>query len=534
MDVDGNERYQLYRFNLSDHSYERFTDGTLRNYPGYFNARGDLFAYTRTRRVGGDADIYIIDPEQPESKKTVYRPKGGWLLGHWSPAGNQILVWEGISFECLRLHILDVETGKTKDLFPKETSNVNYGYGSAVWSKDGKNIYFVSDKDSEFLTLQRFELSTSNVRPLTAHIPWDVEDCIISPDGNYLALVINEDGISTLHLLDTRSEKIWKANGLPDGLVGTIAFHPQRNEIAFTHVSPEGMASVYSYNVDSKELTRWTHDGSRDADRLPAPRLIHYPTFDKVDGSRRMISAVVFDAPDSFEGPRPVVIQLHGGPMSQARPISSPVHDIQRKEGITMIAPNFRGSSGYGKTFITLDNGYLRENSVKDIGALIDWIATQPDLDAQRIAVAGASYGGYMTLASLVHYSDKLRCGIDLSGISNFITHIENSEYYDQDFDRVEFGDERNPQMRAFLESISPVNQADKIKAPLLVFHGKNDMRVSVFEAQQIVDKARAQGGEVWYIEAANEGHGITKPQNGLYFGAVALAFLKNHLLDKD
>ena len=534
MDVDGDERYQLYRFNLSDKTYHRFTDGTLRNYPGYFNARGDLFAYTKTRcvEVGGDTDIYIIDPEQAEIKKTTYRLKGGWHLGDWSPAGNQILVWKVISYEENRLHILDVETGKMKDLFPKETTNVNYG--SAVWSMDGKTIYFACDKDSEFLTLRRLDLSTGNVRPLTAHIPWDVGQCVRSTDGKYLALRINEDAVWTLYLLDTETEKVRKVDDLPEGLVGGISFRPQRNEIAFTYVCPEGMPSVYSYDVEANEVTRWTDAGSRDTGKLSAPRVIHYPSFDKLDGSPRMISAVVFDAPDSFKGARRVVIQLHGGPMNQARPISSPFHDIVRKEGVTIIAPNFRGSSGYGKTFIALDNCYLRENSVKDIGALFDWIATQPDLDPECIAVVGGSYGGYMTLASLVHYSDKLRCGIDLFGISNFVTLIENSEDMDQDFDRVEFGDERDPKMRAFLESISPLNDADKIKVPLLVFQGKNDPRVPVSESRQVVDKVRAQGGEVWYIEAANEGHGIMKPQNGLYVGAAAFAFLRKHLLEED
>ncbi len=534
MDVDGNERYQLYRFNLSDHTYHRFTDGSSRNYAGYFDARGNLFAYASMQLEGGETFIYTVDPEDPESEKMIYQAKGSWGLGRWSPAANQILVWEGISYEEDRLHILDVETGEMKNLFPNETDKIVHG--AAVWYKDGKSIYFVSNKDSEFLTLRRLDLLTGNVRPLTAHIPWDVEECIVSPDGKYLALRINEDAVSALYLLDTETEKTWKVNGLPDGLVGKIAFHPQRNEIGFTNISPEGMASVYSYNVDANEVTRWTDNGSPDAGKLPAPRLIHYPTFDKVNDKPRMIPAFVFDAAAGFEGSRPVMIDLHGGAgyVGQARPISSPFHDIVRKDGITIIAPNFRGSAGYGKTFIALDDGYLREGGVKDIGALLDWISTQPNLDTQRIAVDGGSYGGYMTLASLTHYSDKLRCGIDVCGIANFVTWLKNTEDYALDFYRTEFGDERDPEMRTFLESISPANHADNIKVPLFVFQGKNDPRVPVSESRQIVDKVRAQGGEVWYIEAANEGHGFSKPQNGVYIGAAAFAFLRKHLLEKD
>jgi len=532
MDVNGDERYQLYRFHLSDKTYHRFTDGALRNYPGYFNARGDIFAYISSRRLGRESDIHIIDPEHPESDRMICETKGLWRLGPWSPVGNQILAWEAVSSELRRVHMLDVETGEMKNLFPNETDKIIHG--AAVWCKDGKSIYFVSDKDSEFMILRRLDLSTGNVRPLSAHIPWDIEDCITSPDGKYLALVINEDGLPTLHLMDTKTERIWKVDDLPDGFLVGIAFHSQRNEIALTIIAPEGIASVYSYNVDSQEMTHWTHGGSRDGDRLPAPRLIHCPTFDKVDGKPRMIPAFVFDAASDFKGRRPVIIEIHGGPMMQAQPISLPPRDFIRKEGVTVICPNYRGSSGYGKTFLGLDDGYSREDGVKDIGALLDWISTQSDLDAQRIAVFGESYGGYMTLASLTQYSDRIRCGIDLYGISNFVTWLENSEDFGQDWRRTEWGDERDPEMRAFLESISPANKADQIKAPLLVFQGRIDPRVPVSESRQIVDRVRAQGGEVWYIEAANEGHGIMRFENGCYVGAAAFAFLEKHLLEKD
>jgi dipeptidyl aminopeptidase/acylaminoacyl peptidase len=532
MDVDGDERYQLYRFNLSDKTYHRFTDGSSRNYSGCFDASGNLFAYTSTGGDRRETYVYIVDLADAESKRMIYQGQGVWWLGRWSPAGNEILLWEGISPGEHRLHVLDVTTGEIKDCLAEETGKVRHV--SAVWSKDGKSIYFVSDKESEFLTLRRLDLSTGNVRPLTAHIAWDVEQCIISPDGNYLALKINEDGFSTLHLLDTKTEEIWKVSDLSDGLIEGIAFHPRHNEVAFTHICPEGIASVYSYNMDSKELTRWTDTDSEDTDTLPPPRVIRYSTFDKVDGKPRMIPAVVFDGAIGLEGPGPVVIDMHGGPWAQSYPIGSPFHDIVRKEGITIITPNFRGSTGYGKTFATLDNGYLREDSVRDIGALLDWISTQPGLDTQRVAVTGASYGGYMVLASLIHHGDRLRCGMDFFGISSLVTWLENSEGSFRDYRRAEIGDERDPEMRAFLKSISPVNHAGKIRVPLFVVHGKNDMRVLISEARQIVDQVRAQGGEVWYIEAANEGHGIMKPQNGLYVGAAAFAFLREHLLEKD
>jgi len=532
MDVDGDERYQLYRFNLSDQTYHLFTDGSSTNVPGYFNREGDSFAYISSQYLGRETDIHIIDPAHPESEKVVYQAKRDFRVGYFSPAGNQLLVSELISKDESRLHILDIETGEMKDLFPNETSKVTYG--SAVWSKDGKSIYFISDKDSEFMTLRCVDLSTGNVRTLTAHIQWDVEECVQSPDGNYLALTINEDALLTLYILDTQTEKTWKVADLPYGMVQWTDFHPQRNEIGFTHFDSENRASIYSYDVDSSKLSCWMHKGSKDADRLPSPKVIHYPTFDKVNDKPRMIPAFVFDSVADFTGPRPVLITLHGGPNGQIRPISPPPFDPVRKEGVTVIAPNFRGSSGYGKTFVRLDDGYLREGCVKDIGALLDWISTQPDLDERRVAVMGGSYGGYIALASLVHYSNRLRCGIDLFGISNFVTWLENIEDYGQDWLRTEFGDERDPEIRAFLESISPLNQAHKIRAPLLVFQGKNDRQIPVSESRQIVEEVRRQGGEVWYIEAANEGHGLMNPGNSLYVNAVAFAFLRKHLLEKD
>jgi dipeptidyl aminopeptidase/acylaminoacyl peptidase len=245
-----------------------------------------------------------------------------------------------------------------------------------------------------------------------------------------------------------------------------------------------------------------------------------------------MISAFLFDPPAEATRPSAVLVNIHGGPEAQAGPIVNPMMDMIRRRGIAVISPNVRGSAGYGKTFLTLDNGRLREDSVRDIGALLDWIATRPELDAERVAVLGGSYGGYMVLASAVHYGERLRCAFEMVGISNFVTFLENTEDYRRDLRRVEYGDERDPEMRVFLESISPSNHADKIRIPLFVFSGKNDPRVPVSEGRQIMETVRANGGDVWYMEAADEGHGVSKPQNMLYLGAAGLAFLEQCLLD--
>ena len=248
---------------------------------------------------------------------------------------------------------------------------------------------------------------------------------------------------------------------------------------------------------------------------------------------RRTIPAFVYRPPaDRFPGPRPVYISIHGGPEAQDRPGFLGSENLFVAEmGIARIVPNVRGSTGYGKTYLQLDNGDKREDTVKDIGALLDWIATQPDLDAKRVMVSGGSYGGYMSLATLVHYSDRLRCGYESVGISNFVTFLENTQDYRRDLRRVEYGDERDPKMRAFLEGIAPAAHADRIRVPLLVAQGANDPRVPLSESDQIVKAVTGNGVPVWYLVGKNEGHGFSKKPNTDYLRETLREFMRRYLL---
>ena len=214
-------------------------------------------------------------------------------------------------------------------------------------------------------------------------------------------------------------------------------------------------------------------------------------------------------------GPHPVLIILHGGPESQFRPGFDPwIQYVVNELGFAVVAPNVRGSSGYGKSYMALDNGTLREDAVKDVGALLVWLGVHSAFDAKHVVVAGGSYGGYLALATLVNYSDRLRGGVDVSGIVDFVSFLTNTAPYRQNLRRAEYGDERDLDMRSFLRRISPITNADRITRPLLVVHGKNDPRVPVCEADQIVNRLRAKGGEVWYLLAADEGHGYRKKHN--------------------
>ncbi len=400
---------------------------------------------------------------------------------------------------------------------------------------DGKGVYLISDHAGEFRRLYELDLASGRLTPLTDSIPWDIEDAALSPDGKTLAFIANVDGVSEVQRLDTETRRIVGQHGLPRGVAGALVFHPKRNEFAVTISSKDSPGDIYSYDLDSKAATRWTFSetGGVDLSTLPEPELIHYPTFDSVDGRPRMIPAFVWKPLPAFSGPRPVLVSIHGGPEGQVRPgfpRSSNLY-LLLESGVAVIEPNVRGSSGYGKSYLLLDNAEKREDSVKDIGALLEWIGTRSDLDASRVAVIGGSYGGYMSLATMTHYSDKLKCGVEIVGISHFGTFLRNTQQYRRHLRRAEYGDESDPKMWDFFETISPLNHADKIRVPMLVAQGKNDPRVPYTESEQIVAKVRANKGEVWYLLADDEGHGFAKKPNRDYFDYATLLFLERYLL---
>jgi dipeptidyl aminopeptidase/acylaminoacyl peptidase len=260
---------------------------------------------------------------------------------------------------------------------------------------------------------------------------------------------------------------------------------------------------------------------------FPEPELVRWKSFDG-----RMISGFLYRPPARFSGKRPVAVSIHGGPEGQARPQFLARHNYWLNElGVALLYPNIRGSAGYGKTFLKLDNGRLREDAYKDVGALLDWIKTRPDLDADRVMVGGASYGGHVALAAGTLYNDRVRCLLDIVGISNLVTFLQNTESYRRDLRRAEYGDERDPEMRAFLEGIAPVHNADKLKRPLFIVQGKNDPRVPLSEAEQMVATIRTNGTPVWYLLAKDEGHGFSKKKNVDYPFYASVLFMQKYLL---
>jgi dipeptidyl aminopeptidase/acylaminoacyl peptidase len=389
-----------------------------------------------------------------------------------------------------------------------------------------------TDLGSEFKQLARYDLATRQTTPLTAHIPWDVEELELSDDGTRLAFVTKEDGIARVHVLDTATGQELPAPALPAGQIGGLTFRDGTHELGFTLSSARSPADAYSFDLESGRLERWTESETAGLDpaTFAEPELIHYPTFDG-----RTIPAFVYrPAEGKFPGRRPVLIDIHGGPESQFQPgFLGKANYLINNMGLVLIFPNVRGSAGYGKSYLRLDNGKLREHAVQDIGALLDWIASQSGLDAQRVGVIGGSYGGFMSLATQTHYNDRIKAGIDIVGISNFVTMLQNTSNYRRDLRRAEYGDERDPSMSAYLESIAPLNHAAKIKTPLLVAAGQNDPRVPVTESEQMVAAVRRNGVPVWYVVAKDEGHGFAKRPNQDYLQAVEVLFLRRYLLEE-
>lgn len=528
-DAGGNEFGQYYRYDISSGDITLLTDGGRSQNGGLtWSQSGKKMAYTSTRRNGADRDIYIMDPTNASTDKLLISLKGGgWGILDWSVNDKQLLIGEYVSVNESHLWLADSETGDMQQLTPQSEKGVSYG--GASFSKNGRGVYLLTDKDNEFKRLAYMDINTRKLNYLSK-VTWDVDGFTMSKDGKHILFTTNESGLSALYHLNTTDNEYTKIENLPVGLYGGVSFHPNSTDVAISINSARSATDVYVMDINDKKLERWTESelGGIVPDQLSIPSLIKWKSFDGLE-----ISGFYYRPHEKFRGKRPVVINIHGGPEGQSRPVFLGANNYYLNEmGVAMIFPNVRGSVGFGKTFVALDNGMKREESVKDIGALLDWIAKQPELDANRVMVTGGSYGGYITLAVATNYNDRIRCGLDVVGISNFNTFLKNTESYRRDLRRVEYGDERDPAMYAFLEKISPLNNAHKITKPMFIVQGGNDPRVPRTEAEQMAQKIKSNGGNVWYLEAKDEGHGFRKKNNADFQRYATILFMQKYLLD--
>jgi dipeptidyl aminopeptidase/acylaminoacyl peptidase len=528
-DIGGDEYFQIYSQSLLDGNRKLVTDGKSLNNLPVWSTDGNRFAYYSTRRNGKDWDVYLSTLSNPKEAQCIVAKGGYWYPLDFSPDGRKLLVKKHVSVNESSLHIYDIPTQK---MIQFNMSEIPIAYGSARFAANSRDIYLTCNQAGDFMDLYLYSTEDRSMQNLTAEVHWDVSDFSISFNRQKLAFTLNENGMSKLRLLDTKTNQSASVADIPTGQVSRLHFHPYKPRLAFTLNASVHPADVYEYDVNSQKLNRWTDSelGGLNPDSFVQPEAVFIPTFDTAAGKPRKIPGFLYKP--KTKGPWPVLINIHGGPESQYKPRFSFrtqywVNELQ----IAVLSPNVRGSTGYGKEYVNLDNGYKREDSVQDIGAILDWIDKQDQLDPSRTGVFGVSYGGYMVLASMIHYADRIKCGIDVVGISNFVSFLENTEDHRRDRRRVEYGDERDPKMREFLLKISPTANAHKITKPILIAQGFNDPRVPATESEQMVKEIRKNGQSVWYFLAKDEGHIFRKKNNSdLFYNTVSL-FLEKHLL---
>ncbi len=525
MSQGGNENFQIHLLDPRHGQSRLLTDGSSRNTLGPLRHDGQAMIVHSNRRNGRDTDIYLADCRKADSQQLLYQSSGEfWVTQDWSLDGAHLLLLRYVSINESYPAIMALADRQLRPIPRPHDGQMSFG--ELAFAPDGRTLYLTCDAQGEFLQLARLKLGEYQYEWLTADLPWDVDEIEVDPASGRVAFTLNDNGASRLYLLEGDQ---YRRIQVPLGVVTGLEFSPDGKQLGFTLARPNAPADAFSIVLENDTLVEWTYSeaGGLDPGRFVVPELVELKSFDE-----RKISAYYYRPPGARPNFRaPVVIDIHGGPESQYRPVfSGRTQYLVTELGYAVIAPNVRGSSGYGKSFLLLDNGPLREDSVKDIGAVLDFIGRQNILEPTRVAVSGGSYGGFMVLASLAMFGERIRAGVDVVGIANFISFLENTSPYRQDLRRAEYGDERNAEMRAFFERINPTSSAEKIRSALLVVHGKNDPRVPFSEAQQIAEKVKGTGGTVWTLYADNEGHGFGKKDNRDYFQAVEMMFLKEYL----
>ncbi len=524
-DSGGNENDQLYRYDFASGKHTLLTDGKSRHGGPALSRRSAFGAYSSNQRNGTDTDVWVRDFSREDTPRLLVAEGGSWGPADIAPDEKTILVSRYTSVTDSMAYLCDVATGRLEPIISLP-EGVKAAVGSASFSRTGDgSVYYVTDYESEFTRLCRRGPDGSTT-VLTPGARWGVEDYALSDDGKWLAYSLNAGGTSELTLvnLDTGERRPIPSD---PGIAYSLAFSPDSRSLGLAFSSARTPGDIFTIDVFTLQWTRWTESetGGIDTSVFALPERVTIKSFDGLE----------FDAwyyRPRGSGPFPVVIDFHGGPEGQTRPWFSPYSQFLVGElGVAVVAPNVRGSTGYGKTFVELDNWKKREDSVKDGGAVLDWIASRPELDGGRVAVTGGSYGGYMVLAMLTTYPERIRAGICSVGISHFVTFLQNTSGYRQDLRRVEYGDERIPEMREFLDRISPLTRANRITSALFLIHGLNDPRVPWTESEQVARAARANGATVWTLIAENEGHGFSKKENQVASQRAQVMFLSQELV---
>ncbi|HXM36787.1 MAG TPA: alpha/beta fold hydrolase, partial [Pyrinomonadaceae bacterium] len=526
-DANGNETFQLYLYEIGASKTTLLSDGTTRSTEPVWSNTGDKLVYSSSPSGTQGVNLRLVNPSDPKTDHLFVSSPGGYFKAYdWSPDDKQVVYCDFPSNVANTLWLVDVASGNKTLLSPK--SDQLELYDNPQFSKDGKGIYVVTDHDSDFRRLAYIDFASGKISYIPSPSRWDVDEFQLGPDGKLLAFVTNEDGISRLHLFDVIAGKERPAPQLPAGIISDLKWRRDSADLAFNFKSSRNPNDVYSVNTNTGKIEIWAKSDTNgfDTEKLSQPELIHWTAFDK-----RAVSGFLYRPPSKFKGKRPVIIDIHGGPEEQYRPGFLYENNYFLNElGVARIYPNVRGSLGYGKAFSHLDDGIKREGAVKDIGALLDWIKRQPDLDVDRVMVQGGSYGGYLALSAAYTYPTRIKAVASDSGITDLVSCAEHTEDWRRGLQRTEFGDEHDPNIRKFMERTAPLKNADKIKSALLISHGQNDPRVPVAEAASLV-AATKNRVPVWYVMAKDEGHGFTQRSNRDYRLYASILFVKEFLL---
>ena len=488
----GAEDFHFFRYDFDSGLVTRVTDGVAKAGAPVWAHRSPFIAYDSTRRDGKNRDIWMVNPSDPKSNRMVAELQGTWNVLDWSPDDKELLVREVVSPTEAHLWRMNVATGDRKPL--TERGGKPVAWGGAQIDRAGRHAYALGNLNSDNARVWRADLSSGQWTPVTPEGEV-VEGFALSPDGRLLAVVFDRDPRSELRFLDAATGRVRSRPQLPAGTIRNLLWNPRSTEVALTFQGARTFRDVYSVDVQGTRVERWTASeiAAGNLAALPEAEVITYKSFDGLP-----ISAIVYRAASHFTGARPVIINVHGGPIDRERPRNIGRSNHFRNDlGVTVIYPNIRGSSGRGD-FDRKDNGRLRENAIKDIGALLDWIATQPHLDKSRVMVAGGSHGGYLALASAIFYSDRIRAVASIYGMTDLVDFLETTDISRFENRVGEYGDPKDPEMRKFLNSISPLPNVNRIKVPVFLVHGKNDSRIRVNQVERFADALNRNDVPAW------------------------------------
>ncbi len=526
MDEGGNERAQFFRLDTDDGNISPLTERPdAKHQWGSWSNDGERFAFSSNRRDESVFDIYVQERTATgEDARLVYEGDGWFTAGEFCPDDERLVVLEAHSSYDQDVHVLDLETGQLDHLTPHDEPE---RYQSITWGPDGDVLYLVTDRDADTLYLAVVDVKTGKFRTVVEGGEWNVEGVGVHQESGRIVYARNVDGYTELHagaLADRASIEQYPSPAIPDGVAGGISFDPDGERFAVTTTSRTRNTNVGVATLETGEYERWTDASTAGipTSTFRAPELVHVDSFDD------LAVPGFFTVPaDAKPGDTPVIVDIHGGPESQRRPSFSSLTQYFLAHGYAVFEPNVRGSSGYGKRYTHLDDVERRMDSVRDLKACVEWLREQEVVDPDRIVAKGGSYGGFMVLAGLTEYPDLWAAGVNIVGIANFVTFLENTGAWRRSLREAEYGSLEED--REFLESISPINRVERIRAPLFVVHGENDPRVPVGEAEQIAAEA-SDHVPVETLIFEDEGHGLAKLENQIEAYRRIVDFLDEHV----